>query len=181
MSSVSSNIINNLNKFLVNDKFSVNAILVISIVGTIITPYLSKSLNKFVYSDLYRVIVLLVLLYLYYKKFTLPAIIVLLFFVVTQLSSTQQASLKSQENYTPVDTTTVHSKPLDIPESYFKPNGSDSLEGNEMDVKPRTEDDYLMYKTENKHDVPSQVDSTSEEHSTEEFEAFNSSSNEAPF
>jgi hypothetical protein len=146
-------IISSINQFIAGDENILNLTLIVSIFATIVTPYLSESIVKIFHHDYFRILVLIAIIYLYTQKSTIVSIIVLIFFISSQMASVQKEHYDmiqnvQLENFSPSD---PHmDETFNINPEYFRQPADAPLEGTGADVPEYHQDDYLLYnKAEN--------------------------------
>jgi hypothetical protein len=143
--------INTFNSYLIDNNNTRIALALTVFFTTVVGPSTASLFKGLWNSDLFRVVMLFVIGLLVFANDNIPniAIILLVFFVSTQIVGTQHENFetaainKKLENFAPSEehiNETFHISP-----EYFKENRDAPLEGTHADVPQQKEDDYTLY------------------------------------
>jgi hypothetical protein len=143
--------INTFNSYLIDNNNTRIALALTVLFTTVVGPSTASLFKGLWNSDLFRVLMLFVIGVLVFANDNIPiiAIILLVFFVSTQIVGAQHENFetveinKKLENFAPSEehiNETFHISP-----EYFKENRDAPLEGTHADVPQQKEDDYTLY------------------------------------
>lgn len=132
-------------KLVSSEQSVLNILLIVGVFATLVAPSLHDSMIKIYHHEGFRLFMLAILGYTYFKKSILSGVIVLIFFLSTQVASVQKEHYAVlSEHFRGINSESVD-EPLLIPTNYLKESGVDNLQGSASDVPPDEADQYVVY------------------------------------